>query len=169
MKTRQFFKMNRQQQQQGVPRRQHHIDYSASLLASSSSSVTTFTDRSLQGEPQRQQQSKTLSSHVDGDDVRSTMLQQSQPRNWWDMTRTLWHYEKLEQIGEFLNVQFSACRRALCVHLGLLTSFLFVGEGTYGQVYKAKCKDTGKIVALKKIRVHHGGYWGMPPTGELIS
>ncbi|KAL3902928.1 MAG: hypothetical protein SGILL_010641, partial [Bacillariaceae sp.] len=56
------------------------------------------------------------------------------------MTRTLWHYDKLEQIG----------------------------EGTYGQVYKAKCKDTGQIVALKKIRVHHGGYWGMPPTGECI-
>jgi len=52
------------------------------------------------------------------------------------MTRTIAHYEKIEQIG----------------------------EGTYGQVYKAKCLDTGRIVALKKIHVHHGGYWGMPPT-----
>lgn len=59
-------------------------------------------------------------------------------RNWWDMTRSLWHYERMEQVG----------------------------EGTYGQVYKARCKDTGQIVALKKIRIHHAGYWGMPPTGK---
>merc|ERR1719253_2593037 len=57
-------------------------------------------------------------------------------RTWHDMTRTIWHYERIEQIG----------------------------EGTYGQVYKARCKDTNTIVALKKIRVHHGAHWGMPPT-----
>jgi cyclin-dependent kinase 12/13 len=57
-------------------------------------------------------------------------------RDWTDMTRTIAHYERIEQIG----------------------------EGTYGQVYRARCKDTDQIVALKKIRVHHGGYWGMPPT-----
>ena len=53
---------------------------------------------------------------------------------WYQMTRTLAHYERLEQIG----------------------------EGTYGQVYRARCKDTGRIVAMKKMRIHHGGYWGMP-------
>lgn len=52
------------------------------------------------------------------------------------MTRTIAHYERIEQIG----------------------------EGTYGQVYRARCKDTNQIVAMKKIRVHHGGYWGLPPT-----
>lgn len=52
------------------------------------------------------------------------------------MTRTIAHYERIEQIG----------------------------EGTYGQVYRARCKDTDQIVALKKIRVLHGGYWGLPPT-----
>jgi serine/threonine protein kinase len=57
-------------------------------------------------------------------------------RDWRNMTRTVAHYERIEQIG----------------------------EGTYGQVYRAKCLDTGRVVALKKIRVHHGGYWGMPPT-----
>jgi len=50
------------------------------------------------------------------------------------MTRTVAHYERLEQIG----------------------------EGTYGQVYRAVCRDTNQIVALKKMRIHHGGYWGMP-------
>jgi serine/threonine protein kinase len=65
-------------------------------------------------------------------------LKTSLDHTWWNMTRTLWHYEKMEQIG----------------------------EGTYGKVYKARSKDTGQIVALKKIRVHHAGYWGMPPTGE---
>ena len=53
---------------------------------------------------------------------------------WQHMTRTLHHYNRLEQIG----------------------------EGTYGQVYRAVCRDTGRIVALKKMRLHHGGYWGMP-------
>lgn len=28
-----------------------------------------------------------------------------------------------------------------------------VGEGTYGKVYKARCKDTGRLVALKKTRL----------------
>ena len=28
-----------------------------------------------------------------------------------------------------------------------------IGEGTYGVVYKAKVKDTGQSVALKKIRL----------------
>jgi serine/threonine protein kinase len=60
----------------------------------------------------------------------------NRPRDWRNMTRTIAHYERIEQIG----------------------------EGTYGQVYRARCKDTNQIVALKKIRVHHGGYWGMPPT-----
>ena len=53
---------------------------------------------------------------------------------WQHMTRTVAHYERLEQIG----------------------------EGTYGQVYRARCHDSGRIVALKKMRIHHGGYWGMP-------
>ena len=57
-------------------------------------------------------------------------------RKWFDMTRTIWHYERIEQIG----------------------------EGTYGQVYRSRCKDTNEIVAMKKIRVHHPNHWGMPPT-----
>ena len=28
-----------------------------------------------------------------------------------------------------------------------------IGEGTYGVVYKAKNKQTGKVIALKKIRL----------------
>ncbi|XP_018843062.2 cyclin-dependent kinase B2-1 [Juglans regia] len=38
-----------------------------------------------------------------------------------------------------------------------------VGEGTYGKVYKAKEKATGKIVALKKTRLHEDEE-GVPPT-----
>ncbi|KAG4990766.1 hypothetical protein JHK87_024223 [Glycine soja] len=38
-----------------------------------------------------------------------------------------------------------------------------VGEGTYGKVYRAREKATGKIVALKKTRLHEDQE-GVPPT-----
>jgi len=53
---------------------------------------------------------------------------------WQHMTRTLAHYERTEQIG----------------------------EGTYGQVYRGVCRDTGRPVALKKMRIQHGSAMGMP-------
>jgi cyclin-dependent kinase 12/13 len=65
----------------------------------------------------------------------NTMLsEQSYLTSWQHMTRTIAHYDFHEQIG----------------------------QGTYGQVYRATCKDTGAPVALKKMRVHHGAFWGMP-------
>lgn len=38
-----------------------------------------------------------------------------------------------------------------------------VGEGTYGKVYRARDRATGKIVALKKTRLHEDEE-GVPPT-----
>eukprot|EP01066_Platyproteum_vivax_P009972 Platyproteum_vivax@DN4432_c0_g1_i6.p1 len=38
-----------------------------------------------------------------------------------------------------------------------------IGEGTYGQVYKAKNRDTGKFVALKKMKLDHDDE-GVPST-----
>lgn len=38
-----------------------------------------------------------------------------------------------------------------------------VGEGTYGKVYRAREKATGKIVALKKTRLHEDDE-GVPAT-----
>jgi cyclin-dependent kinase len=38
-----------------------------------------------------------------------------------------------------------------------------VGEGTYGQVYKARDTDTGQIVAIKKIRLESEDE-GIPST-----
>lgn len=61
--------------------------------------------------------------------------QQHPHHDWQHMTRTIAHYKRLEQIG----------------------------LGTYGQVYRAVCLDTGRTVALKKMRIMTGrGYWGMP-------
>lgn len=33
-----------------------------------------------------------------------------------------------------------------------------IGEGTYGKVYKAREKNTGKLVALKKTRLEVSSY-----------
>jgi len=49
-------------------------------------------------------------------------------------TRTIAHYKRIEQIG----------------------------EGTYGQVYKAMCIETNRIVALKKIRFSNSFAEGLP-------
>ncbi|KAL3193017.1 hypothetical protein MRX96_058523 [Rhipicephalus microplus] len=38
-----------------------------------------------------------------------------------------------------------------------------IGEGAYGAVYKAKCKATNEVVAIKKIRVEDGDE-GIPAT-----
>lgn len=38
-----------------------------------------------------------------------------------------------------------------------------LGEGTYGVVYKAKDRETGAILALKKIRLEHEDE-GVPST-----
>jgi len=40
-----------------------------------------------------------------------------------------------------------------------------VGEGTYGVVYKAKNRETGAIIALKKIRLEQEDE-GVPSTGS---
>ena len=48
------------------------------------------------------------------------------------------------------------CERRLIAYVGKMESFERVekiGEGTYGIVYKAREKTTGKLVALKKIRL----------------
>lgn len=43
----------------------------------------------------------------------------------------------------------------------MLTNFFFyqvitqIGEGTYGQVYKARDKNTNQLVALKKVRLEN--------------
>lgn len=76
-------------------------------------------------------------------EIVASTLRQNSIHRWSLSTRTIAHYCRLEQIG----------------------------EGTYGQVYRAQCLDRtlahpagGEIVALKKIRLHHPGYWGIPPT-----
>jgi len=86
--------------------------------------------------------SQQQQQHHDPEIVASTLRQNSIHR-WSLSARTIAHYCRLEQIG----------------------------EGTYGQVYRAQCLDRtlahpngGEIVALKKIRLHHPGYWGVPPT-----
>lgn len=39
-----------------------------------------------------------------------------------------------------------------------------IGEGTYGTVYRAKEKQTGRWVALKKLKVHDMDTGGFPIT-----
>lgn len=88
--------------------------------------------------------SSSSNNHDDVDpEIVASTLRQNSIHRWSLSTRTIAHYCRLEQIG----------------------------EGTYGQVYRAQCLDRtlahptgGEIVALKKIRLHHPGYWGIPPT-----
>jgi serine/threonine protein kinase len=58
-------------------------------------------------------------------------------------------YEKLQKIGRLtlLGNNFNLC----------------LGEGTYGDVYKARDKGSNRIVALKKIKLEHTEE-GVPST-----
>lgn len=38
-----------------------------------------------------------------------------------------------------------------------------IGEGTYGEVFKASCKTSGELVALKRIKTSEDEE-GIPPT-----
>ena len=100
---------------------------------------------SLNSLPLQDQGTSTNSpQNIDRDpEIVASTLRQNSINRWSLSTRTIAHYCRLEQIG----------------------------EGTYGQVYRAQCLDRtlahpngGEIVALKKIRLHHPGYWGIPPT-----
>ena len=61
-------------------------------------------------------------------------------------------YLKIEKIGTSMTrkciTQFTAAGKFPRIY-----SSLCKGEGTYGIVYKGKCKKTGEIVAMKKIRL----------------
>ena len=80
---------------------------------------------------------------MDNPTVNFDALRNNSIHKWTLSTRTIAHYCRLEQIG----------------------------EGTYGQVYRATCLTPtlnhprgGEVVAMKKIRLQHPGYWGIPPT-----
>ena len=54
-------------------------------------------------------------------------------------------YEKLEKIGEG--------KMILCASIHILDQNVHNLKGTYGTVFKAKNKETGEIVALKRVRL----------------
>ncbi len=55
-------------------------------------------------------------------------------------------YEKLEKIGE-------GKMKTQVMKLCFVAPFLLLCAGTYGTVFKAKNKETGEIVALKRVRL----------------
>ena len=57
-------------------------------------------------------------------------------------------YLKIEKIGASMFNDFHITHFAAYYIISLC-----IGEGTYGIVYKGKCKKTGEIVAMKKIRL----------------
>ena len=44
-------------------------------------------------------------------------------------------------------------------HLSKYKRLEKIGEGTYGVVYKAEDRETGQMLALKKIRLETEGLW----------
>ena len=92
---------------------------------------------------------------------------------WSLSTRSLAHYVRLEQIGEGT---YGQVYKALCLSgVGAAeptkggapyasptdaAASPVYGRGTPANVHTA----APKIVALKKIRIHHPGYYGLPPT-----
>ena len=44
-----------------------------------------------------------------------------------------------------------------------------IGEGTYGKVYKSVCQKTGKMVAIKQMKVMNSGDGLEPTTMREIS
>lgn len=89
-----------------------------------------------QTEEQLQQDSAAVSDRLAAQEEADQIAEWNNLHRWGQMTNTIANYRRIEQIG----------------------------EGTYGQVYRAQCLSTGREVALKKIRVTHPGYFGMPPT-----
>ena len=59
-------------------------------------------------------------------------------------------YVKMSNMEDYLKIE--KIGQTPCDSLVLYVP-LCSGEGTYGIVYKGKCKKTGEIVAMKKIRL----------------
>lgn len=73
---------------------------------------------------------------------------------------SLW-YDRQESVREV---------RSCCLEKALSTMDQYlklekIGEGTYGKVYKAKEKNTGRLVALKKTRLEVRSRAGEHKTG----
>lgn len=71
-----------------------------------------------------------------------------------------------DSISFFLLIRFDLLRereKEAKMVMDLFEKLEKVGEGTYGKVYRAREKATGKIVALKKTRLHEDEE-GVPPT-----
>lgn len=73
------------------------------------------------------------------------------------------NFQRIEKIGEGTKLSLRCYSFDWLISFGGFTCFNYASIGTYGVVYKAVDKDTGRLVALKKIQLENESE-GVPST-----
>lgn len=88
-----------------------------------------------------------------------TAAASARPPAKYSMVPSEWKLE-LPDMGRTDNVDFGGCRRIEDAY----ERINYLGQGTYGDVFRAKDRETGEIVAVKRIKMETDNKEGFPIT-----